>query len=331
VSEFFKLHNRFLQVDVSAPNPLMHRSWFGWVESRIRTLVISIEQPPFLYCSPTSSCFHRRIKFEQQDVDAGGEGEVKGGDGGAGGEGEGERKSEDKKEEGYISSFFFGLVFLCPPGTANPDVTVPVTDFIQKVNSWPSKHEQMRMRISIIDQTQIPSFVNDTMPEPSSLRGCTPAKTKPSLSPMPSSSKRGGDGGGSARGGSVWGEERKAKEARRLDQGVVEEEEEEDDGGGLQDEGEGEGNIAPGNLISRFEAAASGFVVAVPSSSSSSSVSETLSVAADAKDKEVEGNGEGVQRTSPAAAGVSTTSSAVASQTKKGNPRASWADIVSKK
>lgn len=32
---------------------------FGWVESRLRLLILALEQPPMVFCHPIANCFHR--------------------------------------------------------------------------------------------------------------------------------------------------------------------------------------------------------------------------------------------------------------------------------
>ena len=41
---FFKLHKHYLQVDATAGSEQCHRKWEGWVESRLRQLVLSVER-----------------------------------------------------------------------------------------------------------------------------------------------------------------------------------------------------------------------------------------------------------------------------------------------
>lgn len=57
-TEFFKKYSRYIQVDICAQSADDHRNWFGWVESRLRLLIISLEQPPLVFCHPIANCFH---------------------------------------------------------------------------------------------------------------------------------------------------------------------------------------------------------------------------------------------------------------------------------
>ena len=57
-AEFFRKYSRYIQVDICAQSADDQRNWFGWVESRLRLLIISLEQPPLVFCHPVANCFH---------------------------------------------------------------------------------------------------------------------------------------------------------------------------------------------------------------------------------------------------------------------------------
>lgn len=42
--EFFKKYPRYIQIDITAKTEEEKRIWFGWVESRIRMLILALEQ-----------------------------------------------------------------------------------------------------------------------------------------------------------------------------------------------------------------------------------------------------------------------------------------------
>ena len=63
VTDFFSRHPIYIQVDISAYSADDHRSWFGWCESRLRLLILSLEQPPTTFCHPQANCFHRRLQL----------------------------------------------------------------------------------------------------------------------------------------------------------------------------------------------------------------------------------------------------------------------------
>ena len=43
-STFFTRHPRYIEIDIVAASAEDHRAWFGWCESRLRTLFLSLEQ-----------------------------------------------------------------------------------------------------------------------------------------------------------------------------------------------------------------------------------------------------------------------------------------------
>ena len=59
--EFFDRHPRFVQVDLVGNTAEKHRMWFGWCESRMRQLFLSLECPPHLFSYPIATVFHREI------------------------------------------------------------------------------------------------------------------------------------------------------------------------------------------------------------------------------------------------------------------------------
>jgi poly(A) polymerase len=66
VVDFFTRHPRYIQIDISAYSADDHRSWFGWCESRLRLLILALEQPPLTFCHPQANCFHRRLPLPPQ-------------------------------------------------------------------------------------------------------------------------------------------------------------------------------------------------------------------------------------------------------------------------
>ena len=59
--EFFQRHPRYVQVDLIGNTAEKHRMWFGWCESRMRQLFLSLERPPHHYSQPLATCFHREV------------------------------------------------------------------------------------------------------------------------------------------------------------------------------------------------------------------------------------------------------------------------------
>ena len=62
--EFFTRHPRYVQVDLIGRTTEQHRMWFGWCESRMRQLFLSLDQPPHVYAHPLATCFHREVFAE---------------------------------------------------------------------------------------------------------------------------------------------------------------------------------------------------------------------------------------------------------------------------
>jgi hypothetical protein len=78
-------------------------------------------------------------------------------------------------EFSYISSFFIGLSFR--NGLRTADITPSIQEFLGRVNTWDGKKPTMDLSVYPRTRDEIPSFVFETKAEPSSIRGCTPAKT----------------------------------------------------------------------------------------------------------------------------------------------------------
>lgn len=75
-----------LQVDICTNSQEQHRLWFGWVESRMRVLIQSLEQPPFVFCHPNANCFHRQVSRNDS-------------------------QESDVQMESFVSTYFLGLSF----------------------------------------------------------------------------------------------------------------------------------------------------------------------------------------------------------------------------
>ena len=75
---------------------------FGWVESRLRQLLVSLEQPHVVFCHPYANCFHREVEIPVPPVPM-------------------PRAGTDDAPHYYVSSFFIGLSF--PNGMRAVDLT----------------------------------------------------------------------------------------------------------------------------------------------------------------------------------------------------------------
>ncbi len=59
---FFSAYPYYVQVDISSLSPVDQRHWFGWVESRLRLLILALDNEPMGYfCHPQANCFHRML------------------------------------------------------------------------------------------------------------------------------------------------------------------------------------------------------------------------------------------------------------------------------
>ena len=208
--EFFHRFPKYIQIDISANNESDQRSWFGWVESRIRLFIISLEQPPIMHCHPIANCFHRQIPMPSavphpiEVIDHSSSSvsnsipvgivhhsppslmnpnashvsppspinaRLK------------PQATDTPHNLFYVSSFFIGLSF--QEGLHLFDASFCIQEFMKKANSWNLKKPEMSLSIHALDRSSIPPFVFDTRAEPSNIKSCTPkAKiTRPPLDP----------------------------------------------------------------------------------------------------------------------------------------------------
>jgi len=111
-----------------------HRKWEGWVESRLRFLILNLEQTPNLkYAIPFPQSYqHNALDLTGSTI--------------------------------YQSSFFMGLTLNLPktPAGAPPatvDLTPAVTDFVQAVKEWPQRTSTMDITVRYLRRAELPSFV----------------------------------------------------------------------------------------------------------------------------------------------------------------------------
>lgn len=151
-TDFFQLCPRYIQIDVTAQTAEGHRLWFGWCESRLRQLYVSIEQSQMVYCHPNANCFHRRVSISPSSL--------------------------QQVEEKFIfsSSFFVGLSF--PERTQSLDLTEVIQAFKYRVCSWVGKTAQMDLFLRPLQSGDLPDFVFSEISLPSNANstGCTPGK-----------------------------------------------------------------------------------------------------------------------------------------------------------
>lgn len=99
------------QVDIEAPNRTDHGRWLGWVESRLRLLILALEQPPSMQSYPLVDFF-------------------------------------SNPSAPYSTSYFIALVF--GPDVTNYDVTPAVQEFVMKVGTGVGVCVDSRARASCV-------------------------------------------------------------------------------------------------------------------------------------------------------------------------------------
>jgi len=131
-SDFFVYRYKvYVQVDILAATEEQHRKWEGWVNSKLRLLLLKLEQTinvksaqPFPKCFSTSNTI---------------------------------------SEFPFSSCYFLGLVFKDIPKGANRsvDLTPAVSDFTCTVKDWPNRSPEMDVRVHYIQipRDELPPFV----------------------------------------------------------------------------------------------------------------------------------------------------------------------------
>lgn len=213
-SEFFQQYKRYLQIDVCAPTADEQRKWFGWCESRLRQLILALHQSGIVLCHPYSNCFHRRVprtNSTENDPEAtvttttlttsmssppssptststvisstasntitttppsnsaimniiteNYEGLVL------------NTSDIDDSNFKFCSSFFMGLTFR--EYWPIVDFTPIIQNFLYRVCNWNGKTPTMEIHIHVPKKEDLPIFVHEEIPLPSSTSDCTPSK-----------------------------------------------------------------------------------------------------------------------------------------------------------
>lgn len=132
--EYLTIYPRYLQVDVTAPDSMKHKKWFGWCESRMRALPIALDQS-CITSHPCTFAFHKQqLQLElQQD------------------------QLVDSDSNTLCTAFFIGLSF--KSGLKFVDVAPSVQDFLSYVLSWTGWEEGMDLDMAAVTPTGIPDWV----------------------------------------------------------------------------------------------------------------------------------------------------------------------------
>lgn len=139
-SEFFGIFRRYLKIDVFADTVENFKRWNGLVESRLRHLILRLEEWGFAkLIQPYPTGF----------------------------------RSNPELATGCGQTFFFGLSFSPPSNPSEPggaptrptvDLSSPVRMWKQQVKSWSEKTAAMDLAVTIIGSKDLPSFVKDLIP-----------------------------------------------------------------------------------------------------------------------------------------------------------------------
>jgi len=176
---FWEEYKYYLRIDCKAKTEEDHRRWVGFVESRIRFIILKLENTfgvKYVHPHPDT------IKFTEENWP-------------------------------FASAFFLGLRFdikLTKAHGAKVDLTPAVVDFSKTINKWTEKTNGMEISVNYIKRSQLPDFVFGNQPRPvaqpqkkrkrKSTSGSTGTKKPkttdstpppaPSTPPLPSSEKK---------------------------------------------------------------------------------------------------------------------------------------------
>eukprot|EP00743_Colponemidia_sp_Colp-15_P001654 GILK01001807.1.p2 GENE.GILK01001807.1~~GILK01001807.1.p2 ORF type:complete len:637 (+),score=126.58 GILK01001807.1:95-2005(+) len=126
-SDIFSRYSHFLEIDVLAATEPDQRKWLGWVESRLRQLILRLEMIPNTQSHPWP------FEFTLQD-----------------------------ERFPFCTSFFFGLQFQVDKtaGLQMIDLRPAVAEFVQQINEWRERVPQaMDVRVKYIKGAQLPDSV----------------------------------------------------------------------------------------------------------------------------------------------------------------------------
>jgi len=135
---FWEKYKNYLRIDCKAKTEEDHRKWVGFVESRIRFIILKLENTfgvKYVHPHPDT------IKYQEENWP-------------------------------FVSAFFLGLridVKATKEHGAKVDVTPAVIDFRKAINEWRDKTDGMEINVNSIKGTQLPDFVFGDSPRPSQL------------------------------------------------------------------------------------------------------------------------------------------------------------------
>ncbi|XP_042471442.1 nuclear poly(A) polymerase 1-like [Zingiber officinale] len=144
---FFEAYKNYLEIDITAENDSDLRNWKGWVESRLRTLILKIEKHTFgmLQCHPCP------------------------------------REFSDKSRT-FHCCYFMGLQrkkgVPVPEGGGQFDIRVTVEGFKHSVSMYTKRKPGMEIRVSHLKGRNVPSFVWPSSPSKVVSRGRTSVRVR---------------------------------------------------------------------------------------------------------------------------------------------------------
>jgi len=158
-TDFFERYKAYVQVDVSAASEHEHRLWEGWVESKLRFLIMNLEQTPNVkFAHPFPSSFENHVV-------------------------------EQDKIANYISSFFMGLTlnFTNTSGPKTVDLTPAVSDFTTAVKEWTVRTPSMEIKVKYLRRSDLPLYVFEggQRPKRKSTSSTLPPEKKQRVEPPP--------------------------------------------------------------------------------------------------------------------------------------------------
>eukprot|EP01119_Soliformovum_irregulare_P025754 TRINITY_DN9624_c0_g1_i1.p1 TRINITY_DN9624_c0_g1~~TRINITY_DN9624_c0_g1_i1.p1 ORF type:complete len:640 (+),score=158.21 TRINITY_DN9624_c0_g1_i1:48-1967(+) len=145
-SDFFTRYKAYVHVEILGETEEEHRTWEGWVESRLRFLIQFLENTPNLqYASPFPASFPSNVEVDGQVTQ-------------------------------WKSSFFLGLILNfnkggVPSTVKTVDLTPAVADFMEVIKEWAHKTAGMSARIKYLPSKSLPDYVFEGGQRPKIKRG----------------------------------------------------------------------------------------------------------------------------------------------------------------
>ena len=136
---FFAQYQHYIQVDVSAHDAAAHRAWFGWCESRLRQLVLCLDQPPSVQAHPHAEFFEwAAVRGSKERCP---------------------RSAATTTPEGGSvigTSFYVALSFA--PGVRQADLTASISDWVYRMNMWDRRQPGMDLSINHVRAKNLPAY-----------------------------------------------------------------------------------------------------------------------------------------------------------------------------